>query len=164
MWAAAQVVRTRTTPSWPGMSAGLLAVCGNGLWTARRPQSCGTSGETNREQLLRPEHRAGQFEFTQFENKILRGELMGFPRSPNTRTRPLVLLGLVVLGACAVRPLPAALATRRWRRCCSRGGVLPLARRRTRTGVAACCCGPGRPLETGAPPAGGVLYWSGASA
>ncbi|QOV92272.1 O-antigen ligase family protein [Humisphaera borealis] len=105
LWAVAQICRTPAhTRVVAGFAAGMLAVLLiHGLWFqfVERP-ALKEEWDKNRDQILASRNiQPGTFEYIQFENKVLRGELMGFSASPNTYAAMLVLLGLVTLGTAA---------------------------------------------------------------
>ncbi|MDB5296679.1 MAG: lipid core-O-antigen ligase-like enyme, partial [Phycisphaerales bacterium] len=137
LWAVAQIVRTPAHARLlAGVCVGLLGVLlAHGLWYQLVDRAdLRHAWETNRDELLKARNvRPGTFEYTQFENKILRGELMGFSASPNTYAAAIVLLGLVVLGATAqfVRDRRWASAATMLAVLAVAAGVLPLAQSRT---------------------------------
>jgi len=102
LWAVVQSCRTPAyTRLTAGLCAGLLGVLlAHGLWHQYVERAdLQKAWETDRQSLLAARNiQPGTFEYIQFENKILRGELMGFSASPNTYAALLVVLGLVTAG------------------------------------------------------------------
>lgn len=105
LWAMAQVCRKPAhTRVVAGLCAGLLGVLlVHGLWYEFVDRAeLKKQWETNRQQMLAARNvQPGTFDYIQLENKIFRGELMGFSASPNTYAALLVMLGIVTLGSAA---------------------------------------------------------------
>lgn len=102
LWAVAQIHRRPAhTRVVAGLGAGLLAVLlMHGLWYEFVERAeLKKQWETNQTELLAARNiQPGTFEYIQFRNKVLQGELMGFSTSPNTYAAVLVMLGLLVIG------------------------------------------------------------------
>jgi O-antigen ligase len=113
VWAMSQLVR-----SWlrlrlvAGAALGLLLVlAAHGLnerlidFPEQRRQWLDPSSPNSRWEYLRqrPELSESDFAFTQFEKKLLSGELRGFYRSPNSYAAVLVMLTMTAAGVAAQR-------------------------------------------------------------